>query len=94
MQSSQELRARIGPALRALRVRAKLSQKTLAALLDVARSTYSYYELGLTSPKPEDLYLLSQYYKVPMERFFQPEPEPLSGPRRVWETAKRRRKEH
>ena len=42
----------LGPCLRKLRLKAGYSQKNVADLLNVSRSTYTYYETGKTSPDP------------------------------------------
>ena len=42
----------------------KLSQEQLAELVNVTRQTISNWELGSTSPNPEQLKLLSKYLKV------------------------------
>lgn len=39
-------------------------------MLNVSRSTYSYYELGTTRPDPETLGTLAELYDVPIDVFF------------------------
>lgn len=68
----QELCKQLSTALRTLRVNAGLKQETLAGFLQISRSTYSYYELGVTTPNVSALYLLSQFYGVPADIFFVP----------------------
>lgn len=67
-----QLLAQIPVALRTLRINAKLRQEDVAAMLKVSRSTYSYYEAGVTTPNPASLYLLSRFYRVPTDTFFVP----------------------
>lgn len=62
--------------LKALRNIYNFTQGTLAGLLGIERSTYSYYELGKTLPSIEMLARLSKIYRVPIEYFLSP---PLSG---------------
>lgn len=68
----QELCKRLSTALRTLRVNAGLKQEELAGLLQVSRSTYSYYELGVTAPDVSALYLLSRFYGIAVDVFFAP----------------------
>lgn len=50
-----------------LRKSKKLSQEQLAELVDVTRQTISNWELGETSPNPEQLKLLSSVLKVSVD---------------------------
>lgn len=43
------------------------SQKQVAAILEVDRSTYSYYEIGKTTPSPENLIRLSELYNISID---------------------------
>lgn len=76
----EELRARLAVTLRALRVNAGMKQDTVAKFLQISRSTYSYYELGVTTPDVSTLYLLSQFYHVPVDVFFVPGAVPNGCP--------------
>lgn len=76
----EELRAQLSVTLRALRVNAGLKQETVAKYLQISRSTYSYYELGVTTPNSSALYLLSQFYNVPVDVFFAPGAVPNDRP--------------
>lgn len=67
-----ELLKQLPQNLRALRTNAGLTQKQVADFLHTSRSTYTYYEMGITLPKITSLYLLSQFYGVPCDRFFIP----------------------
>ncbi len=68
----KELRMQLPIALRALRVNAGLKQETVAEFLKISRPTYSYYEIGTTAPSVFTLYLLCQFYDVPIDTFFMP----------------------
>lgn len=60
----------LGNQLRKLRISLGATQATVAKMLNVSRSTYSYYELGTTRPDPATLARLSQWYDVPIDFFF------------------------
>ncbi len=68
----KELRMQLPIALRTLRVNAGLKQETVAEFLQISRPTYSYYEIGTTAPNVFTLYLLCQFYDVPIDAFFLP----------------------
>ena len=55
--------------LRHLRSLEKLPQHMIADILQVERSTYSYYEKGKTTPSVYALFALSKLYDLPMEFF-------------------------
>ena len=71
--------------LRAFRVQVGLSQKNVADVLNVSRSTYTYYETGKTTPDPATLNRIAKILNVPLEYFFSSELEgglpPLLGDR-------------
>ena len=50
--------------LRAIRMEHNLTQKNIADVLGVDRTTYTLYETGATSPSPDTLYKLSLMYDV------------------------------
>ena len=50
--------------LRAIRLEHNLTQKNIADVLGVDRTTYTLYETGATSPSPDTLYKLSRMYDV------------------------------
>ena len=50
--------------LRTIRQQFGLTQKEVAGVLGIDRTTYTYYETGLTSPPLETLYKLSKMYHV------------------------------
>jgi len=76
----EELRAQLSVTLRTLRVNAGLKQDTVAKFLQISRPTYSYYELGITTPDVSSLYLLSRFYNVPVDVFFVPGAVPNDCP--------------
>ena len=43
------------------------SQKQVASFLEVDRSTYSYYEIGKTTPSPKNLIRLSGLYNTSID---------------------------
>lgn len=53
--------------LKELRLSAKKTQKELAALLGVDRTTYTKYETGASEPTFETLSRLASYYQVSIE---------------------------
>ncbi len=68
----KELSMQLPLALRALRINAGLKQEAVAEFLQISRPTYSYYEIGTTAPNVFTLYLLCQFYDVPIDTFFMP----------------------
>lgn len=52
-----------GDCLRSARIKKKLTQKEVAAVLDISRQTYSSYETGRSQPTPEVLAILSNIYE-------------------------------
>lgn len=59
--------------LRELRVRAGYSQQDVASILNMNRSTYTYYETGKTVPDPMTLNRIAKIFSVPIEVFFSTE---------------------
>ncbi len=55
--------------LRKLRIEAGFSQKNVADILNISRSTYTYYETGKTTPDPATLTRISRIFGVPIEEF-------------------------
>lgn len=73
----------LGNRLRELRLAFGFKQEDIAKTLNVSRSTYSYYETGVTRPDPAVLGKLSAYYRIPVEAFYDVAPIldiPLSDP--------------
>ena len=56
--------------LRGFRLRAGFSQQNVADILNVSRSTYTYYETGKTTPDPTTLNRIAKIFAVPLEEFF------------------------
>lgn len=54
----------IGKNLRILREKCGYTQQQLANVLNIDRSTYSYYESGKTTPDISSLVLLSQVFSI------------------------------
>lgn len=64
LKNSKEI---IKERLKDLRLDYGLKQRELAELLNIDRSTYSYYETGKTEPKIADLIVLSELYNVSID---------------------------
>ncbi len=60
--------------LKECRLLCGLSQQQVADLLNVHRSTYSYYELGTTEPSLDNLRRLSQMFHVSLYELLELEP--------------------
>lgn len=56
--------------LRQFRLQAGFSQKNVADILNVSRSTYTYYETGKTTPDPATLNRIAKIFGVSLEEFF------------------------
>lgn len=56
--------------LREFRLQAGFSQQNVADVLNISRSTYTYYETGKTTPDPTTLYRIAKVFGVPIEEFF------------------------
>lgn len=69
--------------LRNLRLACGYTQDTVAAALGVGRSTYSYYELGKTTPDLESIAKLANMYGVSLEQLMMPEEKPDITPSRL-----------
>ncbi len=59
--------------LRNVRLSCGFSQRQVAEVLHMSRSTYTYYECGKTSPDVGTLRALATLYDVPAEIFMFPE---------------------
>lgn len=68
--------ATLAERLRGFRLRAGFSQQNIADVLNVSRSTYTYYETGKTTPDPATLNRIAKILGVPLQEFF---PEKGSG---------------
>ena len=57
----------LGEKISKLRKKQNLSQEKLAEIINVTRQTISNWELGETSPNPEQLKLLSKTFKISID---------------------------
>lgn len=60
--------------LRRYRLRIGFTQSNVAEVLNITRSTYTYYESGRTSPDPATLNRIAKLFGVSVEEFFDDEP--------------------
>ena len=60
-----------GQRLRELRTAKKLTQETVAELIDIKPENYSRIENGLSFPKPENIFKLSKVLDVEIAELFQ-----------------------
>ena len=60
-----------GQRLRELRTAKKLTQETVAELIDIKPENYSRIENGLSFPKPENIVKLSKVLEVEIAELFQ-----------------------
>ncbi len=63
----------LGAMLRTLRLSKNATQTTVAGLLGITRSAYSYYESGKIMPDMLSLRLLAEFFGIPPQDFFYPE---------------------
>lgn len=61
----------LGTKLRQLRVNAGYTQQNVADVLNINRSTYTYYETGKTTPDIMTLRSLSKIFKVSIDAFLE-----------------------
>ncbi len=80
----------IAETLRRLRVQSDFSQQNIADILNVNRSTYTYYETGKTTPDVRTLYKISKIFDVPIEIFFPEEDTVPVFEDPAWATSKQR----
>lgn len=62
--------------LRSLRLSCGYTQENVADALGIARPTYSYYELGMTTPDIETVRKLAKIYGVPFMYLADPGDQP------------------
>lgn len=55
--------------LRKLRLTAGFTQKNMADALNISRSTYTYYEMGKTTPDIQSLQLMANIFNVGIDIF-------------------------
>ena len=58
---------RIGERLRELRIKSGFTQSQIAKILNIDRSTYSYYEIGKTTPDVATLMSLTKIFNISMD---------------------------
>ena len=75
MKTKEELAGRI----RMLRMRARMTQKQVAQILNLDRSTYAYYETATTCPDYETLVRLAKMYQVTTDYLLGLEESPEAG---------------
>lgn len=59
--------------LKRFRLQVGFTQKNVAEILNISRSTYTYYELGKTSPDPATLNRIARLFGLSVEEFFEDE---------------------
>lgn len=67
IKSERKVKMKLGENILKLRKENKLSQEQLAEKVDVTRQTISNWELGETSPNPEQLKLLSKVLNISID---------------------------
>ena len=55
---------KLGESLRKIRIENNFTQKNIADVLGIDRTTYTYYETGASNPSPKTLIALSQIYNI------------------------------
>ena len=80
----------IAETLRCLRVRADFSQQNIADILNLNRSTYTYYETGKTTPDVRTLNKIAHIFGVSIEVFFPEEGKLPVFQDPAWDTNKQR----
>lgn len=66
----------VGKKLRNLREKCGYTQQQIANVLNIDRSTYSYYETGKTNPDISTLIILADVFSVSIEELFGQELKP------------------
>lgn len=79
----------LGKRMRELRLTFGFKQEDIAKVLNVSRSTYSYYEIGKTRPDPAVLGKLAVCYDVPISFFYEKE---IAIKEALYDSAGRRRR--
>lgn len=67
----------VNETLRELRIKCGYTQSQIAHILGIDRSTYSYYEIGKTTPDIGTLIKLSKIFNVPIEEMLSEEHRPV-----------------
>ena len=63
----------INERLRELRIKSGYTQVQIAKILNIDRSTYSYYEIGKTTPDVTVLITLAKVFNIPIENLLSDE---------------------
>lgn len=71
MEFNYYMKKMFGQRLRELRTAKKLTQETVAELIDIKPENYSRIENGLSFPKPENIVKLSKVLGVEIAEMFQ-----------------------
>lgn len=72
------IKLRINERLRELRIKSGYTQNQIAKILNIDRSTYSYYEIGKTMPDVSVLIILSKVFNIPINELLSDENNPKS----------------
>ena len=64
--------------LKSLRLQAGYTQGNIAEILHISRSTYTYYELGKTSPDIATLNRIAKLYCISVQEFLDDEPSKVT----------------
>ena len=67
---------RIDERLRELRIKSGYTQNQIAKILNIDRSTYSYYEIGKTTPDISNLMTLAKIFNISISELLADEPGP------------------
>jgi transcriptional regulator with XRE-family HTH domain len=73
------MKIRINERLRELRIKSGYTQNQIAKILNIDRSTYSYYEIGKTMPDVSALIILAKIFNISISELLADE----SGPSAV-----------
>ncbi|MCI1965958.1 MAG: helix-turn-helix domain-containing protein [Oscillospiraceae bacterium] len=72
------MKIRINERLRELRIKSGYTQNQIAKILNIDRSTYSYYELGKTTPDVSALIILAKVFNISINELLADESGPSS----------------
>jgi transcriptional regulator with XRE-family HTH domain len=72
----QLTKIRINERLRELRIKSGYTQSQIAKILNVDRSTYSYYEIGKTTPDVSALITLAKIFNISISELLADESNP------------------
>jgi len=72
------MKIRINERLRELRIKSGYTQSQIAKILNIDRSTYSYYEIGKTMPDVSALVILARVFNISINELLADESTPSS----------------